>query len=209
MKHGEGCKISKGTFVEKNVEIGCRVEILKGVRLLGRTKILNGVKIGPNCDIKDSIIGENSTITYSVIDGAIIGENNHIGPFSRIRPKTETGENVLLGNFVEIKNSFIGKGTKASHLAYVGDCDIGENVNIGCGAIFVNYNGKIKQRSVVKNNAFIGSNCNIVAPVVIEEGAYVCAGTTITKDVGKDEFVIGRVRQEHKEGLAKKFLDKD
>ena len=208
-KIGKNCKISKSAFLDKSVLIGSNVEILEGTKLLGETIIYDGAKIGPYSQIKDSVIEEESEIAYSIIDGAKIGKNNHIGPFTRIRPGTQTEENVLLGNFVEIKNSFIGSGTKASHLAYVGDSEIGKDVNIGCGAIFVNYNGKIKQRSIVKDNAFIGSNCNIVAPVVIEKGAYICAGTTITKDVGENDFVIGRVRQEHKAGLAEKFLKKD
>ena len=106
----------------------------------------------------------------------------------------------------EIKNAVIGKGSKVNHLAYVGDAEIGENCNIGCGAIFVNYNGKIKQKSIVKDNCFIGSNCNIIAPVVIEDNSYICAGTTVTKDVKNGDFVIGRVRQEVKENLAKKYL---
>ena len=116
------------------------------------------------------------------------------------------GKKVKVGNFVEIKNANVGDGTKVSHLAYVGDADVGENCNIGCGAIFVNYNGKSKSRTKVGNNSFIGSNCNIIAPVNIEKNTYVCAGTTITENVNEDDFVIGRVRQVVKENRAHEYL---
>ena len=111
-----------------------------------------------------------------------------------------------IGNFVEIKNSTLGEGTKACHLAYVGDADIGKNVNIGCGAIFVNYNGRTKSRSKVGDNCFIGSNANVIAPVEIEDNSYVCAGTTVTEKVNSDDFVIGRVRQEVKKNRAHDYL---
>lgn len=209
-KVGKNCKISKNSvYIDQEVVIGNNVIIFDNVYLLGKTVIEDDVTIFPGTEIRNSVIHKGSVIKYSIIDSAEVGENNKIGPFSRLRPGARTDKNVLIGNFVEVKNSFIGQNTKASHLAYVGDSDIGKNVNIGCGAIFVNYNGKIKQRSIVKDYAFIGSNCNIIAPVTIGKGAYVCAGTTITKDVKEDDFVIGRVRQEHKDGLAKKFLKKD
>lgn len=209
-KTGRNCKISKkSVYIDKDVVIKDNVTICDNVCLKGSTIVEDGVTIFSGTEIRNSVVHRGSVIRYSIIEDAEIGEDNVIGPFSRIRPGTKTESNVLVGNFVEIKNSFIGAGTKACHLAYVGDSDIGKNVNIGCGAIFVNYNGKIKQRSIVKDNAFIGSNCNIIAPVKIEKGAYICAGTTITKDVKEDDFVIGRVRQEHKDGLAKKFLKKE
>ena len=207
-KVGKNCKISKQlVHIDKEVIIKDNVTIYDNVYILGNTIIEDDVTIFSGTEIRDSVIGKGSVIKYSIIDHAEVGENNKIGPFSRLRPGAKTDKNVLVGNFVEIKNSFIGQDTKASHLAYVGDSDIGKNVNIGCGAIFVNYNGKIKQKSIVKDNAFIGSNCNIIAPVMIGKGAYICAGTTITKDVKEDDFVIGRVRQEHKDGFAKKFLE--
>ena len=118
-------------------------------------------------------------------------------------------EKVKVGNFVEIKNATIGNGSKVSHLAYVGDAKIGKNCNIGCGAIFVNYNGKIKQVSVVGDDCFIGSNCNVIAPVKIEDKSYICAGTTITEDVNSGDFVIGRVRQVVKENRAKDYLKEE
>ena len=112
----------------------------------------------------------------------------------------------ILSTRVEIKNAVIGKGSKVSHLAYVGDADIGEGCNIGCGAIFVNYNGREKNRTTVGDNCFIGSNCNVIAPLVIESNSYVCAGTTLTENVKSDDFVIGRVRQQVKENRAHEYL---
>ena len=206
-KRGKNCKISKGSVeISNESQIFDNVVIHDNVKILGKSIIESDVEIFSSTTIKDSVVKKGAKIKSSDLDGCVIGENNIIGPFSRIRPGTQTEEDVVIGNFVEVKNSKIGKGTKACHLAYIGDCEIGENVNIGCGAIFVNYNGKIKQKSIVKDGAFIGSNCNIIAPVTIEDGAYVCAGTTITKDVKSNDLVIGRVRQEVKEGGATKFL---
>ena len=119
-------------------------------------------------------------------------------PFAHIRPNCIFGDNVKIGAFVEVKNSFIGNGTKVPHLSYVGDAEIGENVNIGCGVVFANYNGQIKQKSKIGNNVFVGCNVNIVAPVTIADDTYICAGTTVTNDTNVGDFVIGRVRQENK-----------
>jgi bifunctional UDP-N-acetylglucosamine pyrophosphorylase/glucosamine-1-phosphate N-acetyltransferase len=113
---------------------------------------------------------------------------------------------VKIGNFVEVKNARVGDGTAVSHLAYVGDCDIGAGCNIGCGAIFVNYDGKTKHRTTVEDNCFIGSNCNIIAPVHIAKNSYICAGTTVTKDTQNLDFVIGRVEPTVKSGRAKGYL---
>lgn len=113
-----------------------------------------------------------------------------------------------IGNFCEIKNAEIGNNTKVSHLAYVGDAKLGDKCNVGCGAIFVNYNGKIKQKTIVEDGVFIGSNVNVIAPVTIKSGAYICAGTTIDKDIEANDFVIGRVRAECKKGRALKYLNK-
>lgn len=206
-KCGKNVKISRCcTFIDEDVFLDDDVKILDNVKIYGKSVIGKGSVIGPCCEIFDSKIGCKTKIKYSVLEGAEIGDENIIGPFSRIRPKTKTERGVKIGNFVEVKNSTLKQGVKASHLAYIGDAEIGKNVNIGCGAIFVNYNGKIKQKSVVGDGCFIGSNCNIIAPVTIGKGAYITAGTTITKDVESEDFVIGRVRQEHKKGLANKYL---
>ena len=140
------------------------------------------------------------------MEQSVIHNNVAIGPYAHIRPNSEIDDNCKIGNFVEIKNSHLGENTKASHLAYVGDAEIGRNCNIGCGAIFVNFNGKEKHKTIVGDDCFIGSNCNIIAPVSIADGTYVCAGTTLTQDTGKFDFVVGRARETVKHNRAKKYL---
>ena len=196
----------KSVFIDKNVKIGKEVIIYENVRIEGNSVIEDGVVIRPNTYILDTHVKKNTVIEYSHLTGAIVGENCNIGPFARVRPNSVIGDFAKVGNFVEIKNATIGKNTKISHLAYVGDVDVGESCNVGCGAIFVNYNGKNKNRTTVGNGCFIGSNCNIIAPVNIKDGAYICAGTTVTEDVNGDDFVIGRVRQEVKENRAHLYL---
>ncbi len=176
------------------------------------TTILGGeVKIGKNCKIinsriYDSIIGDNVQIIDSTIENSEIKNNVKIGPYSHIRPNTTLLDNVHIGNFVEVKNAKIGKRTKIPHLSYVGDCEIGSDVNIGCGVIFCNYDGKNKNRSYVGDRVFIGSNSNIIAPVIIEDESFIAAGTTVTDDVLKGEFCIGRVRNETKHGVLNLYL---
>ena len=206
--HGKNLKIygKKTVFIDKSVKIGDNVVIYENNRIEGNTVIGDNVTILPNCYIKNCSIGSGSTINYSQAEDAIIGKNVAVGPFARLRPKAQVCDGAKIGNFVEVKNAVIGEGTKVSHLAYVGDADLGKNCNIGCGAIFVNYNGRTKNRTVVGDNCFIGSNCNVIAPVKIESDSYICAGTTVTDDVKTDDFVIGRVRQEVKAGRAHEYL---
>ena len=158
----------------------------------------DNIKIGNNNTIKNAVIADGCEITDSYIEDCLIGKNCHIGPYSRIRGKTNIGDNCKIGNFVEIKNSELGSGVKSSHLAYIGDAIIGDNTNIGCGVVFANYNGVAKNISVVGKNCFIGSNVNIVAPVKIKDDCYICAGTTVTKDSEEGDFLIGRVKAESK-----------
>lgn len=197
------CK--KNVIISKEAEFGKNVIIYSGNIILGKTKIGDNTILGPNNYIKDSLIGENNSIKYSYIENSTIQDNCSIGPFSRLRPNSVIGNNCKIGNFVEIKNSNIQDFTKASHLSYIGDSDIGENCNIGCGAIFVNYNGITKSRSKIGNNVFIGSNVNVIAPVSIADDTYICAGTTITKDTNKYDFVIGRAKETIKPEYAKKY----
>ena len=206
--HGKNFKIidKRTVFIDKTVKIGNNVVIYENNRIEGDTVIGDNVIIMPNCYIKNCKIGKGTVVKSSQADDATVGENVSIGPFARLRPKADVRDNAKIGNFVEIKNAVVGNGSKVSHLAYVGDADVGKDCNIGCGAIFVNYNGKSKSRSVVGDNCFIGSNCNIIAPVNISSDTYICAGTTITDDVKSGDFVIGRVRQEVKEGRAYKYL---
>ena len=172
--------------------------------------INNGVKIVDidTTYIDESVlIGSGTTIypcTYIHKDVSI-GEGCSIGPFAYLRPGCVICDNVKIGDFVEVKNAVIGKNSKASHLAYIGDAQIGENVNFGCGAITVNYNGATKGQTIINDNAFIGSNSNLVAPVTVGKGGYIGAGSTVTKTVPENCLTIARARQENKEGRAPKF----
>ncbi len=143
----------------------------------------------------------SSTITESSVD-----DECRIGPYAHLRPNSHLGKNIKIGNFVEVKNSTIGgDNSKAGHLAYIGDADVGRDVNIGCGVVFVNYDGQTKFRSIVEDNAFIGSNANLVAPVLVKQwGGYVAAGSTITEDVSEGCLSIARARQVNKEGWVEK-----
>ncbi len=196
----------KSIFIDKSVTFGKNVVIYENNRIEGNTHLGDDVIILPNNLIRDCFIENGSVIDASRLEKSRVGKDCTIGPFSRLRPNSDIGDRAKIGNFVEIKNAKIGKETKVSHLAYVGDAEIGENCNIGCGAIFVNYNGKTKNKTIVKDNCFIGSNCNVIAPVLIEDNAYICAGTTVTNNVNNDDFVIGRVRQEVKSNRAHKYL---
>jgi len=190
------------TYVGPDVAVGRGSCLLPGTIIEGNCVIGEECEIGPNTTIKNSTIGNNCKVTNSVLDEAEVHANVSIGPFAYLRPGAVLMDGSKIGDFVEVKNAVIGKNSKANHLAYVGDADIGENVNIGCGAITVNYDGKNKSRTTVKDNAFIGSNCNLIAPVVVEKGGYVAAGSTITKTVPENCLSVARARQENKEGRA-------
>ena len=195
---------SKNVFVDKDVIIGRNVKIEDNVKLVGNCKIGDDVVIKSNSCLTDVVVGNGCEIDSSVISKANIGKGCKIGPFSNIRPNCIISDNVKIGAFVELKNAYVGKNTKIPHLAYVGDAEIGENVNIGCGVVFANYDGKVKQKSKIGDNVFIGCNVNIVAPVNIADNTYICAGTTVTNDTENGDFVIGRVRQENKKGIKKR-----
>lgn len=207
-KKGKNLKLidKKSIFISKETIIGDNVTIYENNRIDGKTFIGDGTIIMPNCYIKDTVVGKNCVINYSQTENSSIGDDCSVGPFARLRPNSNVGNKVKIGNFVEIKNATIKDNTKVSHLAYVGDADVGEDCNIGCGAIFVNYNGKSKSRTIVEDNCFIGSNCNIIAPVTIKKNSYVCAGTTVTEDTDELDFVIGRVKQQVKKQRASKYL---
>ena len=192
------------TYIGPDVQIGTGTIVLPGCMIYGETKIGTGCVIGPNCRLADMTVGENIKIEYAVAEKSFVGDGSTIGPFAYIRPGSVLGKNVKIGDFVEVKNAVIGDGSKASHLAYVGDADVGTNVNFGCGAITVNYDGKAKHRTTIEDGAFVGSNSNLVAPVIINKGAYVAAGSTITKDVPEDALGIGRAKQSNIEGWASK-----
>lgn len=191
---------------EQMVKIHPSATVQQGVKFVGECVVGAGAFVGAGSVIEDSVIGEGSQIKSSVIEKSTIKNNVSIGPFAHIRPDSVIESNAKVGNFVEIKNSIIGAGSKVSHLAYVGDAEIGKCCNIGCGAIFVNYNGKCKQKTIVGDGCFIGSNCNIIAPVIVAKNTYICAGTTVTKDTNDGDFVIGRAYAETKPDRAKDYL---
>ncbi|RDY23603.1 bifunctional UDP-N-acetylglucosamine diphosphorylase/glucosamine-1-phosphate N-acetyltransferase GlmU [Romboutsia maritimum] len=200
---------TNSTYIESDVKIGNDTIIYPGVMLSGNTKIGSGCIIGMNSSITNSEIGNDTEVKNSTIIDSVVGDNTTVGPYAYLRPKSNIGNNVKIGDFVEVKNAIIGDNSKASHLSYIGDASVGKNVNIGCGVVFVNYDGKKKFRSEVKDGAFIGSNSNLVAPVTIEEKGYIATGSTITNDVPEGALAIARQRQVVKEGWVEKKNNKD
>ena len=196
------------TYIEASVTVEKDVTIYPGCILEGNTVIQEDSVIGPYTRIKDGKIDRGVKIQNSVVLESSIGEGTSIGPFAYLRPGNKIGKHAKVGDFVEMKNSTFGDNSKASHLTYVGDGDVGSNVNLGCGVVFVNYDGKNKYRTYVGDNSFVGCNVNLVAPVRVNENTYVAAGTTVTKDVPQDSLAIGRARQENKEGWVTKRKNK-
>lgn len=196
-------------IIDPLVKIGQDTVISGPVKLLGQTVIGENCIIEGSTRIEDSKISNDVKIDNSVIESSSVAEGTDIGPYSHLRPKANLGKNVHIGNFVEVKNSNVGDNTKAGHLAYIGDSDLGSGINIGCGVIFVNYDGKFKHRSIVEDDAFIGSNSNIVAPVNIKKDAYIAAGSTITKDVGEGMLSIERAEQKNIAGYTYKKRQRD
>ena len=188
------------TYIDHGVEIGIDTVIYPGTMIEEGTVIGEDCRIGPGSRIAGSTVGSGVEIMNSVVLESTIGDNTRVGPFAYVRPNTRIGRNVRVGDFVEIKNSVIGDRSKVSHLTYVGDSDVGGNVNFGCGVVTVNYNGKKKYRTVIGDDAFIGCNVNLIAPVEVGRNAYVAAGSTITDDVPEDSLAIARQRQANKEG---------
>ncbi len=193
----------ENTYIDFNVKIGIDTVIYPNTYIESKTTIGKECVIGPDVTIVKSEIDDRVTIKNSTVLESKIAMGTKVGPYAYIRPNSEIGSNVKVGDFVEIKNSKIGDRTKISHLAYVGDADLGRNINIGCGTVFVNYDGKNKFRSTIEDNVFIGCNSNIIAPVTLKNNSYIAAGTTITKEVPEKALAIGRVRQENKKNYRK------
>jgi bifunctional UDP-N-acetylglucosamine pyrophosphorylase/glucosamine-1-phosphate N-acetyltransferase len=171
-----------------SIDVGCVFE--------GRVELADGVSIGAHCVISDARIGKAAVIRpFSHIDQAVVGEASHIGPYARLRPGTELGAEVHVGNFVEIKNSRFGTHSKANHLAYIGDATVGSRVNIGAGTITCNYDGANKHCTIIEDDAFIGSDTQLVAPVTVGRGATLGAGTTLTKDAPANSLTVSRAKQ--------------
>lgn len=192
----------KATYIDRNVKIGVDTVIYPN------TIIKKGSIIGQRNEIyasriENSCIGDENKIDNCVITDAKVSNKNQIGPYVHLRPNADIKDGTRLGNFVEVKNSTIGNGTKVSHLTYVGDGEIGENTNVGCGVVFVNYDGKNKYKTKVGNNCFVGCNVNLVAPITIEDNVYIAAGSTLTDDVEKNSLAIARSRQTIKKDYKK------
>lgn len=191
-------------YIDNTVIIGEGTLIGPCVTLEGNTIIGKNCSVLQNTRIKDSIIGDEVEITASHVLESKVGDKTKVGPFAYLRPKSDIGKNCKVGDFVEVKNSTFGDGSKASHLTYIGDSDVGKDVNLGCGVVFVNYDGTNKFRSTIGDGAFIGCNTNLVSPVKVENGAYIAAGSTVTEDVPKNALCIARARQTNIEGWAEK-----
>lgn len=195
---------SKSVYFRGNVEIGADVEVDANVIFEGNIKIGNNVKINSNVIINNSSIDNQTEIKpYSIVEDSKIGKSCSIGPYARIRPSCSLEDKVRIGNFVEVKASLIKKNTKANHLTYIGDSEIGQNVNIGAGVITCNYDGKNKHKTIIKDNVFIGSDSQLIAPIIVEEGVTIAAGSTITDDSEKDSLLIARSRQQEKKNWKK------
>lgn len=190
------------TYIDADVIIGPDTVIYPGTLLRGRTVIGADCTIGPAAHLQDVQVGDRVHIWHSVLMDAVILEDSSVGPFAYVRPGSHVGPRAKVGDFVELKNTRFGAGSKASHLAYLGDADVGANVNIGCGTITVNFDGVHKYRTIIEDDVFVGCNANLVAPVRIGRGAYVAAGSTVTEDVPPDSLAIARQRQINKEGYV-------
>ena len=192
------------TYVGPAVTVGAGSALLPGTILRGETVIGVDCVIGPNSMLTDCTVGDQVTINSSQLIESTVEDECTVGPFAYVRPGCHIAKKVKVGDFVELKNSTIGEGTKISHLTYVGDADVGAGVNFGCGTVTVNYDGKKKFRTTIGDHAFIGCNTNLVAPVTVGEGAYTAAGSTITDQVPADDLAIARARQVNKKGWAKR-----
>lgn len=198
MKQGVRIVDMQNTHIDTTVVIGEGTIVYPGCLLTGNTTIGKACEIGPSARINHCQVGEGVSIKDSTLVESIVDDFSAVGPYAYLRPKSKIGKHVKIGDFVEVKNAHVGDNSKVSHLSYIGDGHVGENVNVGCGVVFVNYDGVNKHKTVIEDGAFIGCNTNLVAPVTVHKGAYVAAGSTITEDVEPDSLAIARSRQVHK-----------
>ncbi len=196
------------TFVHKRVSVGKDTVLHPHTYLLGDTIVGEGATIGPSAQISNSHIGDGALVWYSVVVESEVGAETTVGPFAYLRPGTRIGRKVRIGDFVEVKNSRVGNESKIPHLSYIGDTDIGDKVNIGAGVIVVNYDGLEKHRTHIGDQAFVGCNSNLIAPVKVGARSYIGAGSTINQDVPEGALGIGRGRQVNKEGWADRFRER-
>lgn len=203
---GVGFESLDAVYIDADVTLESDAYIAANVHLRGRTHVAAGAVIDVGAVIEDATIERDAhVLPYTVVRKSKLGPKSEVGPFTHIRPDTELAEGAKVGNFSETKKTKLGRGSKVNHLAYVGDGLIGENVNVGAGTIFCNYDGVNKHTTVLEDDVFIGSDSQLVAPVRVGKGAYVASGTTVTKDVPSDALAVSRVKQENKEGLAAKL----
>jgi len=207
MRNGVAIIDPDHTYIEPDVIIEQDVTIHPGTIIKGATTIKTDSIIGPNSEVSNCFIGEATLVKQSVAHDSKIGDRVNIGPFAHIRPESVVGNHAKLGNFVEIKKTTIGENSKVSHLSYIGDAKVGRNVNVGCGTITVNYDGKNKYLTTIEDDAFVGCNSNLIAPVTIGKGAYVAAGSTINKDVPENALSIARARQTNKENYVERIIN--
>lgn len=193
-------------YLDDTVKVGDNVTIEPFAVVLGNTVLRDNCTVGSFSYILDSDIGSGTIVNASRIVNSAVGDNCSVGPYAHLRDGALVGDECRIGNFVEIKKSDLHCGVKASHLAYLGDAEVGERTNIGCGVIFVNYNGKTKNKTTVGKNCFIGCNSNLIAPITVGDGCFVACDTTVTSDVPADSFVIGRSKMTIKPNGAKKYI---
>jgi len=209
MANGVRFDLAQSIHIDVDVTIGADSFIGTGAHLLGNTTIGEGGFVAAFSIVENTKVGNDTTIhSHSVIQDSSLGDNVHVGPFARLRNNVSLANNAQVGNFVEIKQSVMGENSKAKHLSYIGDATIGNDVNIGAGTVFCNYDGKQKQKTAIEDGVFVGSNNTLIAPLVIEKDAYVAAGSTITHDVKQNDLAIARARQENKAGYADKLKRK-
>ena len=193
-------------YVEDDVTVGAGTLLLPGTILRGRTVIGENCCIGPQTMITDSTVEDGCTVNASQCEESVIERDCLIGPYTHIRPHCTVGEGSKIGAFVQLKNCNLGRGTKMAHLTYVGDSDVGEECNFGCGTVTCNYDGQNKYRTTIGDYCFIGCNTNLVAPVTVGDGAYTAAGSTITQDVPPSALGIARARQTNLDGWAEEKM---
>ncbi len=194
------------TYIDADVKVGRDTFIEPGVLLIGRTEVGDDVRIGTGCRIADSKLGDGTSVfPFCTITASSIGRGCRVGPFANLRPETVLDEEARVGNFVETKKTHLGRGSKANHLTYLGDAEIGKGANVGAGTITCNFDGVAKHRTIIEDEVFIGSDTQLVAPVRVRRGAFIGAGSTITKDVPAYALAISRTRQVVKEDWARRF----
>lgn len=190
----------ENTFIAPDAQIDAGASVLPGCIIRAGCKIGKNAVIGPNTILEQAEIGEGTSVNNSQVYESTVGAQATVGPFAYIRPGCQIGDHTRIGDFVELKKAQIGNGTKVSHLTYIGDADVGERVNFGCGTVVVNYDGYVKSKTVIGDDCFIGCNTNLVAPVTLGDRVFTAAGATITKNVPDGALAVARARQTNLDG---------